>query len=75
MGRLAVSSPLHNQGFGGILIADAVKRSAHVAGNVGVHGLVVDAKNAAVAAYYGKFGFRPFPSKPLSLILVLPQSF
>jgi ribosomal protein S18 acetylase RimI-like enzyme len=72
MGRLAISSQRQRQGLGGILIADALQRSAQVAANVGVHGLVVDAKDDAAAAYYTKFGFLPFPSKPLTLILVLP---
>jgi hypothetical protein len=32
---------------------------------------VVDARNEAAAAFYTRFGFRPFASRPLSLFLPL----
>lgn len=50
---------------------DAIKRAKLVFEHVGVHALFVDAKDTRAAAFYRKYGFRPLPSNPLTLVLPL----
>ena len=55
-GRLAVDQAFKGQGLGGALLADA---------------LVVDAKDAAAAAFYRHHGLIALPSQPTTLFLPL----
>jgi len=50
---------------------NAIDRSRLVLEHVGVHALFVDAKDERAAAFYAKYGFRPLPSDPLRLVLVV----
>ncbi|MFW9278434.1 GNAT family N-acetyltransferase, partial [Glaesserella parasuis] len=58
IGRLAIDTNYQNQGFGKILIADAIHkiRTNNLASAV----LVVDAKNDDAIAFYEKLGFIKF---------------
>jgi len=56
MGHLAVDQAFKGQGLGGALLADA---------------LVVDAKDAAAAAFYRHHGLIALPSQPTTLFLPL----
>ena len=69
LGRLAVDRSV--QGLGEHLLMDAISRAKLVLEHVGVHALFVDAKDAHAAAFYRKYGFRPLPSDPLTLVLVI----
>jgi GNAT superfamily N-acetyltransferase len=71
LGRLAVDRSFQGQGLGELLLMDAIKRAQLVLEHVGVHALFVDAKDARAAAFYRKYGFRPFSSNPLTLVLVI----
>ena len=71
LGRLAVDLAVQGQGLGEFLLMDAINRSRHVLEHVGVHALFVDAKDERAAAFYRKYGFRPFPEQPFQLVLVL----
>lgn len=71
LGRLAVDRSVHRQGLGEILLMDAIKRAKLVLEHVGVHALFVDAKDERAAAFYRKYGFRPLPSNPGTLVLVV----
>jgi hypothetical protein len=50
---------------------DAIKRAQLVLEHVGVNALFVDAKDTRAAAFYRKYGFRPLPGTPLTLVLAL----
>lgn len=69
LGRLAVDHSAQGKGYGVLLLADAVKRCALVSHQVGVYGLVVDAKDDAAKAFYERFGFTEIASQPLRLFL------
>ena len=71
LGRLAVDSSVQGQGLGALLLMSAIDRSRLVLENVGVHALFVDAKDGRAASFYAKYGFRPLPSDPLRLVLVI----
>jgi ribosomal protein S18 acetylase RimI-like enzyme len=67
IGRLAVDQRFRGQRLGGALVIDAVRRGASA--DSAIFALIVDAKDAAAAAFYEHLGFRPFASRPMSLYL------
>ncbi|MFZ6681854.1 GNAT family N-acetyltransferase [Undibacterium sp. Tian12W] len=69
LGRLAVDSSFAGKGLGGVLLADALERSATA--QIAAYALVVDAKDDTAAGFYEHFGFIPLPDTPLSLFLPL----
>lgn len=71
LGRLATRSDMQGQGFGQLLLADAVNRARTAAQAVGSAGLFVDAKNEAAARFYQRYGFTPSSDHPLKLFLSL----
>jgi GNAT superfamily N-acetyltransferase len=71
LGRLAVDRSVQGQGLGELLLMDAIKRAQLVLEHVGVNALFVDAKDTRAAAFYRKYGFRPLPGTPLTLVLAL----
>lgn len=68
--RLAVSEIYKGQGHGKILLIAAMAKAKAVADEVGGFALFVDAKDGEASSFYQKYGFTPFPSDPL--ILVIP---
>ena len=71
LGRLAVDRSVQGQGLGEILLMNAISRSRQVLEHVGIHALFVDAKDDRAADFYARYGFRPLPSDPLRLLLVI----
>ena len=71
IGRLAVATGRQGEGFGAILLADAVQRAYASANTVGSSMLVVDALGTRAAAFYEANGFLRLPD---SLRLILPMS-
>jgi len=69
MGRLAVDQKFQRRGLGGVMLADALKRSIY--SEIASYALVVDAKDEAVAAFYRHHGFIALPDKALTLFLPL----
>ena len=55
LGRLAVARARQGQGLGGVLLADALKRTARA--EVGVFAMVVDAKDETAQRFYEHYGF------------------
>lgn len=68
LARLAVSKEHQGKGLGGYLLMEAMERAQRASDSVGGFALFVDAKEGA-AAFYAKFGFRPLPSDPTTLVL------
>ena len=69
MGRLAVDQAFKGQGLGGALLVDALDRSLRA--EIAAFALVVDAKDAAAAAFYRHHGFMALPDSSLTLFLPL----
>lgn len=69
LGRLAVSSAMKGRGLGGQLILAAARRCIRASAEVGGTALLVDAKDADVAAWYKLYGAVPLLDAPLSLVL------
>ncbi|MDO1509534.1 MULTISPECIES: GNAT family N-acetyltransferase [unclassified Neisseria] len=61
LGRLAVDGTHAGRGLGGILLADALIRSARA--EIAVFAMIVEAKDAHATAFYRHFGFLPFPDR------------
>ena len=71
LGRLAVDLSAQGRGLGGELLIAAGARALAVATEVGGIALAIDAKNAATATWYGRFGAVPLLDDPLKLVLPL----
>jgi len=70
IGRLAVAKDRQRQGFGAILLADALQRAFESAGTVGSSMVIVDALDEPAVDFYAAHGFVRLPD---SLRLVLPM--
>jgi len=71
LARLAVDSRFHGQGWGGLLLANAIRRTVFIAEQAGVVGLFVDAKNESARRFYDKYGFVALPGHERQLFLPL----
>ena len=57
LGRLAIDQACKGQGLGQFLLLDALYRSLQAAASIAAMAVVVDAKDAAAAASYQRYGF------------------
>jgi len=71
LARLAVDLNVQGQGLGGQLLLSAGKRCLLASAEVGGVAMLIDAKNARVAAWYAGYGALPLLDAPLSLVLPL----
>jgi len=69
LARLAISRKEQKKGYGELLLAEAVHRTALIAEQAGVIGLFVDAKNETARRFYERYGFMAIPEHPLQLFL------
>lgn len=69
LARLAVDKRYMGQGLGEFLLAHALDTVVTTAAAVGVQCVVVDALDDNAAGFYRKYGFQPFTSAPLRLVL------
>lgn len=69
LGRLAVSRSFQGGGLGGQLLVAAAVRCMRASAEMGGTAMMIDAKNEAVAAWYGNYGAVPLTDSPLSLLL------
>jgi len=69
LARLAVAAHATGHGYGADLLVDAIDKVTAATANVGGPFLFVDAKDLDAAAFYRHFGFTPFPSDPLTLVM------
>jgi predicted GNAT family N-acyltransferase len=58
IGRLAVDRHFAGQGFGKVLLVDALRRSLEQSRQIAARAVVVDAKDDAARAFYDHYGFR-----------------
>lgn len=71
LGRLAVDRSVQGQGLGEHLLVDAIHRARLVLQHVGVYALFVDAKDDRAASFYRRYGFRPLPGHPRTLVIAI----
>ncbi len=71
LARLAVDLRWQIQGVGAALLKDATLRTLQAADIAGIRALVVHAKDERAREFYDRFDFRPSPSDPPHLFLLL----
>lgn len=71
LARLAVALKHQGQGLGAGLLKDAISRTLAAAGIAGIRALAVHAKDERAQGFYAHFGFRPSPSDPLHLFVLI----
>jgi GNAT superfamily N-acetyltransferase len=69
LGRLGVDRSVHGQGLGALLLVDALRRAEHLAGQVGIRAVEVDAIDDDARAFYVRFGFTALADDPRHLYL------
>ena len=74
LGRLAVDRKAQGSGLGRLLVRDAVLSTLAAADRIGVRLLVVHALHTEAAAFYSGLGFKPSPTDPLHLYLLLSDA-
>ena len=74
LGQLAVDANYQERRLGSDLLIDAAGRALAAARVIGARAVVVQAIDEAAAAFYGRFGFRPFSDRePLMLLLRISE--
>jgi len=71
LARLAVAVEHQGQGLGAALLKDAIVRTLAAADIAGIRALAVHAKDERAQSFYAHFGFRPSPTDPLHLFVLL----
>lgn len=69
IGRLAVDHTCRGRRLGERLLIDALQRSVSASQSVASVAVIVDAKDAAGADFYLRYGFMRLPDQPLRLFL------
>jgi GNAT superfamily N-acetyltransferase len=69
LGRLAIDLRFQRQGYGGVLLVDAARRTLR--SEIAAFAMIVEAKNETAKKFYRKFGFIPFADREFSLFLPL----
>ncbi len=69
IGRLARDETVRGQGIGERLLVDAIRRILDAGRTLAVFAIVVDAKDDVAVAFYERYGFRAFQSRPSRLFL------
>ena len=69
LARLAVDTRYQRQGLGELLLADALQRCLRLSEEIGMIGVVVDAKDEKARGWYERYEFERLPDSPLTLWL------
>ena len=69
LGRLAVDKIYQGKGYGDALIFDAFQKTAELAENIGIFGVIVDSINEEATRFYEGFGFKQLSSNAKRLFL------
>lgn len=71
IGRLAVDLSIRGQGVGGMLLANAIKRTLAVSDEIAIYTMVVDAINQEAELFYQHYGFAHLTGNSKRLFLPL----
>jgi GNAT superfamily N-acetyltransferase len=74
LARLAVDRNWHGKGLGADLLSNAVLRALGAADSVGVRAILVHAISEKAKAFYEKYGFRPSPVEPMTLMITIDEA-
>ena len=69
LARLAVDARHQRQGLGDLLLADALQRCLRLSAEIGMIGVIVDAKDERARRWYQRYEFERLPDSPLTLWL------
>ena len=69
LARLAVAISHQRQGLGELLLADALQRCLRLSVEIGMIGVIVDAKDEKARGWYERYEFERLPDSPLTLWL------
>lgn len=69
LARLAVEIRHQRQGLGELLLADALQRCLRLSAEIGMIGVIVDAKDDHARGWYERYEFERLPDSPLTLWL------
>jgi GNAT superfamily N-acetyltransferase len=69
LARLAVVLRHQRQGLGELLLADALQRCLRLSAEIGMIGVIVDAKDDQARGWYERYEFERLPDSPLTLWL------
>lgn len=67
LARLAVAELHQRKGLGELLLADALQRCLRLSDEIGMLGVVVDAKDEHARGWYERYEFERLPDSPLTL--------
>jgi ribosomal protein S18 acetylase RimI-like enzyme len=62
LGRLAIDKSLQGQGYGEIMLIDALKRCFDISGSLGTIAIVVDPIDEKAQRFYERYGFIQLPN-------------
>jgi GNAT superfamily N-acetyltransferase len=71
LARLAVDQSVGGQGFGRILLTDALRRSIRLADQLGIYAVEVQALDETAKAFYLKFGFKELSDDQFHLYIAM----
>lgn len=69
LARLTVARSRRKEGYGRLLLGEAIHRTLLISDQAGLIGLFADAKDAGARSFYERFGFVPLRDYPLRLFL------
>jgi GNAT superfamily N-acetyltransferase len=69
LGRLAVDRSAQGKRLGAFLLLDALRRCQHLADEIGIRAVEVDALSTTARSFYLNFGFIPLEDDPFHLFL------
>lgn len=69
LARLAVDARHQRHGLGELLLADALQRCLRLSTEIGMIGVIVDAKDERARGWYERYEFERLPDSPLTLWL------
>ena len=71
IGRLAMDLREQGNGVGAALLAHAMQLAVALAQKIGLHAVVVDAKNGVMITFYERYGFQRFADRDFSLFVTI----
>lgn len=73
LGRLAVDRSANGQGLGGMLLVDALRRTARLADQLGIFAVEIYALNENARRFYQRYGFESLVDDELHLYLSIKK--
>jgi len=75
LARLAIDKSVQGQHLGQKLLMDALRRCARISHEIGLFGIIVDAKHDKAKKFYQKYGLVEIHNQPLTLFIRMSTVF